>query len=405
MPTYTKSPLLSLFGAFAVSAAIGAGVLATMPVIAYDAKKPAEEAPVTPSRQYTFAWKFVEGEAMAPRGGTSKGAPVTLATEPSAAWQRLQEAGISNFERDRRAILAMAGEYRVSFDFIEVAGFDSGYAPKQPYQSWGMEKVYVIEDRGDFISMQHLLVTRMIGEDGKVTEPMVTKHWRQDWQFQPSQQFSYRGQNTWQSQPIAAKDGEGAWRQSVFQVDDSPRYAGVGRWQHVGNYSTWIAPEGWRPLPRREYSVRDDYQVLVGTNRHTITPTGWVHEQQNNKVALDESGKPRSDRPVVGREFGFNRYEHIREFDFAAGDHYLAATEPMWRAVREEWNALLAAPEAVRLKGAPDRDRMFMPLFELAEKLVSAAKPSEEAAFSLQDEARAKVRAYLAYAEVTVANR
>ena len=26
------------------------------------------------------------------------------------------------------------------------------------------------------------------------------------------------------------------------------------------------------PLPRREFSVRDDYDLLVGVNRHTITP-------------------------------------------------------------------------------------------------------------------------------------
>jgi hypothetical protein len=26
--------------------------------------------------------------------------------------------------------------------------------------------------------------------------------------------------------------------------------------------------------------VRKDYDVLVGTNRRTITPTGWVQEKQ-----------------------------------------------------------------------------------------------------------------------------
>jgi hypothetical protein len=400
-----KSPLSSVFTTLIVSAAIGCGVLATIPVIAYDGKKEVSHAEAMPGRQYTFSWKFSDGDAMAPRGGTSKGAPVTLATGPSTAWLRLQEPGLSEFERDRRAILAMAGEYRVSFDFIEVAGFESDYEPKQPYQSWGTEKIYVIEDRGDFISMQHLLVTRMIGDDGKATDPVVTKHWRQDWQFKPGNLFAYRGDNTWQNMPVAAKDGEGAWRQSVFQVDDSPRYSGVGRWQHFGNYSTWIGGEVWRPLPRREYSVRDDYQVLVGTNRHTITPTGWVHEQQNNKVALDAAGSPRSDRPVVGREFGFNRYEHIQDFDFAAGDHYLTATEALWRAVRDEWNVMLARAEPVRLKGAPDRDRMFIPLFEMAEQLNATQSPAAFAAKQLQNEARAKVRAYLAPVDAAIASR
>jgi hypothetical protein len=401
MKTQQPSVMRTLVNAFAASATLGAGFLATMPVTSYEDKKPAPAA--TTVRQYTFAWPFSEGDAMKPRGGTTKGAAATLDAQPSQAWQRLQEAGLSAKERDRRAILAMAGEYRVSFDFVEVAGFGAGYEPKAPYQSWGTEKVYVIEDRGDFISLQHLLVTAIVADDGKVTEPFVTKHWRQDWQFEPAGQFVYRGGNRWQSVPV--ENSKGAWRQSVFQVDDSPRYSGVGRWEHLGNYSTWTGGEGWRPLPRREYSVRDDYQVLVGTNRHTITPTGWVHEQQNNKVALGADGAPQAVEPVVGREFGFNRYELIREFDFSAGDRYLAATEPIWRVVREEWNSLLAAPEPVVLKGAPDRDRMFLPLFDMAESLEQSPTADQEALKALQAQARQRVREYLAPAAAVAVTR
>ncbi len=399
----SPSAIRTLLNAFAASATLCIGFLATMPVVAYDGKKP-EDTPA-PSRQYTFAWQFVDGGEMAPRGGTTRGTPVTVATGPDESWTRLHEAGLTARERDRRAILAMAGEYRVSFDFIEVAGFDGGYTPKQPYQSWGTEKVYVIEDRDGFISLQHLLVTKMIADDGKETGPFVTKHWRQDWEYEPATQFVYRGQNTWQSVAVPESLRTGAWRQSVYQVDDSPRYSGVGHWEHFGNYSTWIGGEGWRPLPRREYSVRDDYQVLAGTNRHTITPTGWVHEQQNNKVALDANGAPRADRPVVGREFGFNRYERITGFDFSAGDRYLAATEPMWHAVRDEWNRLLSAPAPVTLRGAPDRDRMFMPLFEMAEALEKEPPADAAAKARLEADARARVRDYLAPAQAVAASR
>ena len=405
MRTQRPSALSTIVWTLLVTVAFCAGVLATIPAFAYEAKKSDATAEVVPSRQYTFSWKFVDGDAMSPRGGTTKGPEVTLAGAPSTAWQRLHEPGLGAFEQDRRAILAMAGEYRVSFDFIEVAGFDGGYAPRQPYQSWGTEKIYVIEDRGNFISLQHLLVSRFIGEDGKLSEPMVTKHWRQDWQFEPDGQFVYRGNNTWQTIPVAAGERAGAWSQSVFQVDDSPRYSGVGQWEHFGNYSTWVGGEGWRPLPRREYSVRDDYHVLAGTNRHTITPTGWVHEQQNNKVALDSAGEPVAERPVVGREFGFNRYELIRDYDFSAGDRYQAATEPMWRAVRDEWTALLAGPKPMHLKGAPDRDKMFMPLFEMAETLEKTPPADAAAADRIQAAARARVREYVAPVEAAVASR
>ncbi|MGH8729538.1 MAG: DUF6607 family protein, partial [Burkholderiales bacterium] len=136
---------------------------------------------------------------------------------------------------------------------------------------------------------------------------------------------------------------------------------------------------GWRPLPRREFSVRDDYDVLAGTNRHIILPTGWVHEQQNLKVALGEDGKPRANEPVLAREFGYNRYERIKNHDWSAGDRYLERTEPLWKAVRAQWSALLARDKPLVLRGAPDKDQLFLPLFEHAQKLDEGEKiPAEK---------------------------
>ena len=97
-------------------------------------------------RQYTFAWPYLEAGAMVPRGGTTKGPSVTLEKSPTDYWEALQEKNIDTYERDRRAILAMQGGYRASFDFIEVAGFVGEYEPTKPYQSWGTEYVYLLAD-------------------------------------------------------------------------------------------------------------------------------------------------------------------------------------------------------------------------------------------------------------------
>jgi hypothetical protein len=352
------------------------------------AELPVSSTSAPSPRQYTFAWQFIDGSEMAPRGGTSKGTPVTLATAPSPEWLLLQEPGLTAMEKDRRAILAMAGEYRTSFDFIEVAGFTADFKPSKPYQSWGTEKVYVLEDRGDFISLQHILVMQILGPDGVAQPPMAMKHWRQDWQFEPKQLQVYRGYNAWETIGVDAQTSHGAWSQAVSQVDDSPRYAGIASWEHTGNRSTW-ASDSWRPLPRREYSVRDDYQVLIGSNRHTIVPTGWVHEQQNDKVALSAEHTLRADSPVIAREFGYNRYERIDGFDFSAGTRYLERTAELWHAVREEWTKLAAGPQPLRLRGAPDKDQLFMPMFEYAEKMsVDGQPPAAEFA-------REGVRSYL----------
>lgn len=344
------------------------------------------------ARQYTFAWRFMDDSALEPRGGTTKGPPVKLVTEPTDEFKRLQEPGISKFERDRRAILAMTGGYRTSFDFLEVAGFTKDFKPDRPYQSWATEKVFVLEDRGDFISLQHILVMLFLDQDGKVQGPHVTKHWRHDWQYQPREQFVYRGNNSWQLESVPEDERKHAWRQSVYQVDDSPRYSGVARWNHFGNYSSWESKEGWRPLPRREFSVRNDYDVLAGTNRHTILPAGWVHEQQNLKVALDADGQPRANDPVLAREFGYNRYERIADFDWSAGDRYFERTKPLWKAVRDQWSALLARDEPLALRGAPDKDQLFVPLFEHAQKLNDGEKVPQSETANFAKEA---VNAYL----------
>jgi hypothetical protein len=133
--------------------------------------------------QFTFAWPL-DDKGPRPRGATTRGVPVTLEREPVAAWRRLQEAGLTAHERDRRAILAMAGPYRVNFDFLEVVRYEPSLKRDAPYQSWGTEYVFIAEDRPDFIALQHVLVMRVQMDDGKASEPMVVRHWRQEWRYE-----------------------------------------------------------------------------------------------------------------------------------------------------------------------------------------------------------------------------
>jgi len=348
-------------------------------------------------KQYTFTWNFTENSNLKPRGGTSKGVPVILDTSPSPEWLKLQEANISGLERDRRAILAMVGEYKVSFDFIEVAGFTDNYQPKAPYQSWATEKVYVLEDKKDFISLQHVLVMQTVNKDGSKNPPMVTKHWRQDWQYQPKQVLVYTGYNSWATTPVNAIDQPNSWSQTVYQVDDSPRYGGLAKWQHFGNFSSWNSIDTWRPLPRREYTVRNDYQLLLGNNRHIILPTGWVHEQQNNKVVLDKNAKPAAN-PVIAREMGFDRYERIKGYDFSLGDTYVKNTEPFWREVRKQWSNLSQVDKPIHLRGAVDKEGLYFNAFEYAENLNDGAKQTPA---QIQQFAEKAVSGYLTKEKTT----
>jgi hypothetical protein len=344
----------------------GVWMLAAHALAWAQASAPAEPSGAPP--RYTFSWPL-DGATPPPRGGTPRGAPVTLERAPSAAWQALQQGGLSAQERDRRAILAMAGTYRVQFDFLEVVGFGAADRPAVPYQSWGTEKVYVDQDQPGFISLVHILEMRMQDKDGAISEPMVTKHWRQDWTYEPDAIVEYKGRDRWQRRRLGDAERRGVWLQAVYQVDESPRYASTGRWQHTASFSTWMSGDTWRPLPRREWSVRDDYQVLAGTNRHTIGPTGWVQEENNLKAVLTERRELDAGKPYVGREYGVARYERMRAVDFAGADRYYERTREFWDRVRDTWASAFAQQGTITLRGPVDKLGLFMPLFARADEI------------------------------------
>ncbi|MFA9479153.1 DUF6607 family protein [Phycisphaerales bacterium AB-hyl4] len=200
------------------------------------------------------------------------------------------------------------------------------------------------------------------GRSGRLGQDRAVKHWRQTWQYEQRTFYAFQGNLTWAPRELTERETYGTWTQSVYQVDDSPRYAGFGRWVHTGNLSQWESNETWRPLPRREWTQRDDYHVLVGRNRHTITPAGWVHEQDNYKLVL--SGD--TDQPVLAREVGLNRYERVDDIDFTAGRDYWQRTENFWREVRHAWANLFETGEPVQLKRRVDDKPLWQHMFAYA---------------------------------------
>lgn len=266
------------------------------------------------------------------------------------------------FEKDRAAILAMAGEFDVTFQFQETLGIDPGYELKEPYHSKATEFVEVVEDAGDRIIMQHVLVLAPKADDPEA-EPRVVKHWRQDWVFEDTEMVVYRGNRDFERVELSPSEVEGAWTQAVYQVDDSPRYEATGKWTHIGDRSSWESDETWRPLPRREHTKRDDYQVLVAKNRHTITPSGWVHEQDNHKLVIDEAGQPVE---VLAHESGLNIYDRVDGVDFSAGRAYWADTQAYWQDVREMWLEVLDREGPTHVAVIVDEKPVYAHLFAIA---------------------------------------
>ena len=109
-------------------------------------------------------------------------------------------------------------------------------------------------------------------------------------------------------------------------------------------------------LPRREYTIRDDYNALNAENRHTVTPNGWTHEQDNTKTLRD------GERTVwtLVREFGFNDYRNIEGFDFGPAVDYWSRTQAYWAEVRNAWDQRLRSGSTLVL----DTEVDGMPIIE-----------------------------------------
>lgn len=257
-------------------------------------------------------------------------------------------ANQEHFEKDREAILAMAGDFAVTFDFRETVSFVEGYEPKDPYVTGATEIVRVIEDEGDFISLQHILVVG--GPDGG----FPVKHWRQDWAYEPAEVLHFVGANAWEAQAVPRAARKGAWSQTVYQVDDAPRYAGLARWNHAGGVAEWASAPSLRPLPRRDATKRDDYHAIRAVNRHAVTPDGWVHEQDNSKIIQAGALAQDGERLLV-REVGVNTYVRTDAAPVAIAENYWSATQDFWAGVREAWSAKAAAHErfGLTIQGEP----------------------------------------------------
>jgi len=279
-------------------------------------------------------------------------------------------APASQFERDRQSILAQAGQFRVHFDMRENVSFNADYDPMEGKLSGGSEIVRVVYDKGDKISLQHILVME---HEGKA---IVIKHWRQDWVYQPQNVLTYAGPNQWTLSPVSADQGAAAWSQTVWQTDDSPRYGGVGRWTYVNGLSVWTSEPTWRPLARRDAVQNPVYDRYLGTNRHALTPNGWVHIQDNMKMNGRAGGEP----IAIVQEDVVNTYDRSTSYSPKAGDDYWAATKDYWAAVRDAWDAAIAKDNGVYVEEEAQTGVITgPPLMDLAQKIQDGEITTESA--------------------------
>lgn len=136
----------------------------------------------------------------------------------------------SNLEEDKKSIKSMCGCFDVKFNFAETLSYseDSIYKPSKIKIAGALEWAQLVEEEDNKVVIQHLLVV------GSESNPMIIKHWRQDWIFQNTSFYMFSHDRKWNYVELSNNDVSRQWTQKVYQVDDSPRYEGSGSWVPFG---------------------------------------------------------------------------------------------------------------------------------------------------------------------------
>ncbi len=262
--------------------------------------------------------------------------------------------GQSKLKKDLSSIKQMCGCFEVTFEFSEtfIYSKDTLYKPSKNKIDRGLEWAELVVDEKDKISIQHIL------QVGPPSDLYIVKHWRQDWLYQNQEFYFYDGDNNWKYNKVSKEDVKGQWTQKVFQVDDSPRYEGSGSWVHIDGKSFWESTAD-APLPRRELSVRNDYNILKRGNRHEITNFGWVHDQNNKKVIR----KIGEDDFVIASEKGYNTYKRVDNKRCQGASDWWQKNKEKWAVVRSQWDDIFSRNQLLSLKKQIDDKPLFIYLF------------------------------------------
>ena len=265
--------------------------------------------------------------------------------------------------KEKEAVKSLCGCYEVDFMYAETFAPNEEYEFPKRYHAQGLELVLPIENAENKIMLQHLLV---------IDDTTVIKHWREDWEFEKKDWWLFNHGASWKH-VTATKPVKGEWTQTVWETDDAPRYQGSSKWIENNGRNYWENTAD-APLPRREYSKRSDYNVMKRTNKIILTDTGWVHEQDNDKIIRKDGATD----ILLAQEKGMNIYRKTDDAKCAAANKWWAAHKDFWITVRDSWTTIMKGKTYFQLNTKVDEQRLYEQLYKLeAKKLTGDALKQE----------------------------
>ncbi len=248
----------------------------------------------------------------------------------------MQGIDLAQAQTPDQNINKLCGCFNVEFKYAETFSPDENYKfHDRETIDGGLELVFPVEVSDKKIALQHLLV---------ITDKVIIKHWREDWSYENPVIWKYQGNKTWKREMLSAAAVKGKWTQSIWEVSDEPRYQGTSEWMNVNGQKFWLSTTD-APLPRREYSVRSDYNLLNRTNRIIINDSGYLHEQDNKKIIMENGA-----RKLLVEEKGINRYVRTNEATCNAAKLWWEKNKFYWEKVRTIWEAKIANINTIKMQ-------------------------------------------------------
>jgi hypothetical protein len=252
----------------------------------------------------------------------------------------------------REAVDKLCGCFEVDFKYAETFAPDANYKYHDREETGGVAELALpIEVSDKKVVIQHLLV---------VSPKMIVKHWREEWTYENPVIWKYEGDKIWVKTTLPADQVKGKWTQTVWEVSDEPRYQGFSQFVNLDGKTVWQNTTD-APLPRREYTTRNDYNILKRTNRISFNDSGYLHEQDNRKIV--RTGK--TDKLLV-EEKGQNSYKKLEDKECAVALEYWTKNKEYWSVVRKVWDDYISKVTRIELKTKVDGKMLNEYLMALA---------------------------------------
>jgi hypothetical protein len=253
----------------------------------------------------------------------------------------------AGYEQDIASIKKLTGCYSITYQDAETFSPNPEYKFYDRFSSGGLEWIFVEKEQDNEIALLHLLI---------IPGGHIVKHWRQLWRYEDAHFYSFEANNTFLSKEVA--DATGRWTQAAYQVGGGPRYECSAPWIHWGSVEYWEC-ESNSPLPRREFSVRSDYNILKRRNRHEITSYGHAHAHDGTKINRTDKDN------VIAFEKGKNVYKKVADSKCEAAQKWWPEHQLFWETTHAVWDAFYDQNQSFKLESKVDGKVLWQHIFSL----------------------------------------